>query len=102
MKEKTKCDFCGCNEGCFGELPGPDGRCMGFFVPKELAEAYRVFVCDKYADDVISSILYAISVLDAFDSSDICCLKPVISHHFLRFFKHFESLSTNKEVSSDA
>ena len=39
-----KCKYCLYREGCIGEIPGPDGKCMGFAVPPELQQAYQAFM----------------------------------------------------------
>lgn len=42
-----KCDFCLYREGCIGEIPGPDGKCMAFAVPKEDVAAYEKWMKAK-------------------------------------------------------
>lgn len=46
-----KCDFCLYKEGCIGEVPGPDGRCLGFVVSSELQAAYDAFIQEVASDD---------------------------------------------------
>lgn len=36
-----KCKYCLYREGCIGEIPGPDGKCLGFAVSPELRQEYE-------------------------------------------------------------
>ena len=42
-----KCKFCLYREGCIGEIPGKDGRCMGFAVPPEQKAAYESYLAGQ-------------------------------------------------------
>lgn len=46
-----KCKYCLYREGCIGEIPGPDGKCLGFAVPPELQEAYQAFLDEEKKTD---------------------------------------------------
>lgn len=46
-----KCDFCLYKEGCIGEVPGLDGRCLGFAVPREQQAAYEAFLAREAQKD---------------------------------------------------
>ena len=39
-----KCDFCLYRYDCIGEIPGKDGKCMGFAVPREDKAAYEAWL----------------------------------------------------------
>lgn len=45
------CKYCLYREGCVGEIPGPDGKCMAFVVPQELQEAYMTFLEEEKKND---------------------------------------------------
>jgi len=42
-----KCDFCLYKKECIGEVPGPDGKCLGFAVSPEQQAAYEDFLTRK-------------------------------------------------------
>lgn len=46
-----KCDFCLYWDGCIGEVPGPDGKCLGFAVPPEMQQAYQAFLDKEKKND---------------------------------------------------
>lgn len=57
-----KCRFCMYLDGCIGELPGPDGRCMAFTVAKEDAAAYEAFLNEKEIEKKRRSDLFCASL----------------------------------------
>lgn len=46
-----KCDFCLYKKECIGEVPGPDGKCLGFAVPREQQAAYEEFLARQAKQD---------------------------------------------------
>ena len=49
-----KCKYCLYREGCIGEIPGPDGKCMTFAVPPESKAAYEAFLIKEKENDFAS------------------------------------------------
>ena len=46
-----KCQYCLYQEGCIGEIPGPDGRCLGFVVSADRQEDYQAFLEEEKKTD---------------------------------------------------
>ena len=101
MSNLYNCDFCMYQEGCIGELPGPNGRCMGFCVPAEKSVLYRKFVAESFTDDFLNNVFYFVDfVPDGWEiRRRIQEHLPVLLDKYHMFFMGF--LSADEEVPSD-
>ena len=100
MAELRPCYFCGYKETCIGSIPDSFGNCMGFFVPKELADEYRLFVAKEFTQFYVSGLKFLDS-LGASDEDRARYIREALPGYFVKYLKHFEALSINGEVSSD-